>query len=193
VLKLCQDRRGEQVELTYVGNRAMVVYEPAAQRSGVRFLRPAEIGVARLRQLRLSHRPTTEAGDLVKMSILVNGEPVDALSIIVHRARAEARGRAMCEKLKELIPPHMFQIRSRRRSAARSSRAKPCAPAQGRHRQMLRRRHHPQAQAAGQAEGRQEEDAPVRQGRHPAGVRALRCRFYSPAARRWTLISFPPP
>ena len=51
-----------------------------------------------------------ETGDLVKMSILVNAEPVDALSIIVHRARAESRGRAMCEKLKELIPPHLFQI-----------------------------------------------------------------------------------
>jgi len=83
VLKLCQDRRGSQKELTYVGNRAMVKYE----------------------------LPLNEVVfDLVKMQILVNNEPVDALSMLVHRQRAEGRGRAMVEKMKELIPPHMFQI-----------------------------------------------------------------------------------
>ena len=109
VLKLCQDRRGIQVDLTYVGKRAHGDIRPAAQRGGVRLLRPAEIGLEGLRLLRLSpHR--LSAGDLVKMQILVNGEPVDALSMLVHRTRAEQRGRAMVEKLKELIPPHMFQI-----------------------------------------------------------------------------------
>ena len=110
VLKLCEDRRGRQVELTYAGNRAMVVYHAAAERSGVRFLRPAENRVSRGYASFDYHIEKYEEGDLVKMSILVNDEPVDALSMIVNRQRAEGRGRAMCEKLKDLIPRHMFKI-----------------------------------------------------------------------------------
>jgi GTP-binding protein LepA len=109
VLKLCQDRRGEQVELNYVGSRAMVIYELPLNEVVFDFydrLKSVSKGYASFDYHLTDYRPA----DLVKMSILVNGEPVDALSMLVHRARAEARGRAMCEKLKELIPPHMFQI-----------------------------------------------------------------------------------
>ena len=109
VLKLCQDRRGRQKNLTYVGTRAMLVYELPLNEVVFDFydrLKSISRGYASFDY----HIKGYEAGDLVKMSILVNAEPVDALSIIVHRARAESRGRAMCEKLKELIPPHLFQI-----------------------------------------------------------------------------------
>ncbi|WP_334146205.1 translation elongation factor 4 [Hyphomicrobium sp.] len=109
VLKLCQDRRGRQNQLTYVGNRAMLIYELPLNEVVFDFydrLKSVSRGYASFDY----HIKGYEEGDLVKLTILVNGEPVDALSIIVHRTRAESRGRSMCEKLKELIPPHMFQI-----------------------------------------------------------------------------------
>jgi GTP-binding protein LepA len=109
VLKLCQDRRGRQKNLTYAGSRAMLVYELPLNEVVFDFydrLKSVSRGYASFDY----HLTGYEEGDLVKMSILVNGEPVDALSIIVHRSRAEQRGRVMCEKLKELIPPHLFQI-----------------------------------------------------------------------------------
>ena len=109
VLKLCQDRRGRQKQLTYAGSRAMVVYELPLNEVVFDFydrLKSVSRGYASFDY----HIKDYEEGDLVKLSILVNAEPVDALSIIVHRGRAESRGRAMCEKLKELIPPHLFQI-----------------------------------------------------------------------------------
>jgi GTP-binding protein LepA len=109
VLKLCQDRRGEQIDLTYVGNRAMVKYALPLNEVVFDFydrLKSVSRGYASFDYHLTDYRPA----DLVKMSILVNGEPVDALSMLVHRTRAEGRGRAMVEKLKELIPPHMFQI-----------------------------------------------------------------------------------
>ena len=109
VLKLCQDRRGRQKELTYVGTRAMLIYELPLNEVVFDFydrLKSVSRGYASF-DYRIKGY---EEGDLVKLAILVNGEPVDALSIIVHRARADARGRAMCEKLKDLIPPHLFQI-----------------------------------------------------------------------------------
>ena len=109
VLKLCQDRRGEQVDLNYVGSRAMVIYDLPLNEVVFDFydrLKSVSKGYASFDYHLTNYRPA----DLVKMTILVNGEPVDALSMLVHRARAESRGRAMCEKLKELIPPHMFQI-----------------------------------------------------------------------------------
>ena len=109
VLKLCQDRRGRQKTLTYVGTRAMLVYELPLNEVVFDFydrLKSVSRGYASFDY----HIQGYEEGDLVKLSILVNSEPVDALSIIVHRHRAESRGRSMCEKLKELIPPHLFQI-----------------------------------------------------------------------------------
>ena len=109
VLKLCQDRRGRQKNLTYVGSRAMLVYELPLNEVVFDFydrLKSVSRGYASFDY----HIKGYEEGDLVKLSILVNSEPVDALSIVVHRARAEMRGRAMCEKLKELIRPHLFQI-----------------------------------------------------------------------------------
>mgnify|MGYP000915996659 CR=1 FL=1 len=109
VLKLCQDRRGVQVDLSYVGSRALVKYELPLNEVVFDFydrLKSVSKGYASFDYHLTDYRPA----DLVKMQILVNGEPVDALSMLVHRTRAENRGRAMVEKLKELIPPHMFQI-----------------------------------------------------------------------------------
>ncbi|MGM0585500.1 MAG: translation elongation factor 4 [Pseudomonadota bacterium] len=109
VLKLCEDRRGEQRDLTYAGSRAMVVYDLPLNEVVFDFydrLKSVTRGYASFDYEIVGYRPD----NLVKMSILVNDEPVDALSTIVHRDRAEARGRAMCEKLKELIPPHMFKV-----------------------------------------------------------------------------------
>jgi len=109
VLKLCQDRRGVQVELTYVGNRAMVKYDLPLNEVVFDFydrLKSVSKGYASFDYALTDFKPA----ELVKMQILVNGDPVDALAMLVHRTRAESRGRAMVEKLKELIPPHMFQV-----------------------------------------------------------------------------------
>src|SRR3954471_856141 len=109
ILKLCQDRRGSQKELSYVGNRAMVKYDLPLNEVVFDFydrLKSVSKGYASFDY----HLTDYREGDLVKMQILVNAEPVDALSMLVHRARAESRGRAMVEKLKDLIPQHMFQI-----------------------------------------------------------------------------------
>jgi len=109
ILKLCQDRRGIQVNLTYVGNRAMVEYELPLNEVVFDFydrLKSMSKGYASFDYTLADYR----AGDLVKLSILVNSEPVDALSMLVHRHAAESRGRGMCEKLKDLIPPHLFVI-----------------------------------------------------------------------------------
>ena len=109
ILKLCQDRRGIQVDLNYVGKRAMVTYDLPLNEVVFDFydrLKSISKGYASF-----DYNITgVRAGDLVKMSILVNAEPVDALAMLVHRDRAEMRGRVMVEKLKDLIPQHMFQI-----------------------------------------------------------------------------------
>lgn len=109
VLKLCQDRRGIQMDLTYAGSRAMVVYDLPLSEVVFDFydrLKSVTKGYASFDYQLAEYREDF----LVKMSILVNDEPVDALSIMVHRDRAEGRGRAMVEKLKDLIPRHMFKI-----------------------------------------------------------------------------------
>ncbi|RFP85574.1 elongation factor 4 [Rhodobacteraceae bacterium 63075] len=109
VLKLCQDRRGIQEELTYAGSRAMVVYDLPLNEVVFDFydrLKSVTKGYASFDYQMTGYRED----NLVKMSILVNDEPVDALSTMVHRDRAEMRGRAMVEKLKDLIPRHMFKI-----------------------------------------------------------------------------------
>src|SRR5215213_2071877 len=109
VIKLCQDRRGSQRELSYVGSRALVIYDLPLNEVVFDFydrLKSISKGYASFDYAIEGYRD----GDLVKMSILVNAEPVDALGMLVHRERAEMRGRSMVEKMKELIPPHMFQI-----------------------------------------------------------------------------------
>ena len=109
VLKLCQDRRGIQEDLTYAGSRAMVVYDLPLNEVVFDFydrLKSVTKGYASFDYQMTGYR----TDNLVKMQILVNEEPVDALSVMVHRDRSEGRGRAMCEKLKDLIPRHMFKI-----------------------------------------------------------------------------------
>jgi len=109
VLKLCQDRRGIQMDLTYAGSRALVVYDLPLNEVVFDFydrLKSVTKGYASFDYQLEGYRED----NLVKMQVLVNEEPVDALSMMVHRDRAEQRGRAMCEKLKDLIPRHMFKI-----------------------------------------------------------------------------------
>ncbi|WP_375624915.1 MULTISPECIES: translation elongation factor 4 [unclassified Bartonella] len=109
ILELCQERRGIQVGLSYVGTRAMVTYDLPLNEVVFDFydrLKSISKGYASFDYQMADYAE----GDLVKMSILVNGESIDALSMLVHRTIAEKRGRSMCEKLKDLIPQHMFQI-----------------------------------------------------------------------------------
>jgi GTP-binding protein LepA len=109
ILKLCQDRRGIQKNLTYVAGRAQLTYELPLNEVVFDFydrLKSISRGYASFDYHQIGYRE----GDLVKMSILVNNEAVDALSMIVHRGTAEARGRGMCERLKDLIPRHLFKI-----------------------------------------------------------------------------------
>ena len=109
VLKLCEDRRGVQQELTYAGSRAMLVYRLPLNEVVFDFydrLKSTSRGYASFDY----HLDGYEDGDLVKLSILVNAEPVDALSMVVHRSQSENRGRAICIKLKDLIPRHLFKI-----------------------------------------------------------------------------------
>ena len=109
ILKLCEDRRGIQQELTYVGSRAMLVYRLPLNEVVFDFydrLKSVSRGYASFDYQLDSY----EEGDLVKLSILVNAEPVDALGMIVHRTQSEFRGRALCDRLKELIPRQLFKI-----------------------------------------------------------------------------------
>ncbi len=109
ILKLCEDRRGIQQELTYAGGRAMLVYKLPLNEVVFDFydrLKSVSRGYASFDYQVTGY----EEGDLVKLGILVNAEPVDALSMIVHRSQAEFRGRAICSRLKDLIPRQLFKI-----------------------------------------------------------------------------------
>jgi len=109
VLKLCNDRRGEQIDLTYVGNRAMVIYQLPLNEIVFDFydrLKSLSRGYASFDYEVADYRES----DLVKVTILVNGDLVDALSFMAHRSQAENRGRQICERLKDLIPRHLFKI-----------------------------------------------------------------------------------
>ena len=169
ILKLCQERRGIQVDLSYVGNRAMVQYDLPLNEVVFDFydrLKSVSKGYASFDYHLTDYRP----GDLVKMQILVNGEPVDALSVLVHRSQRRAARPGDVREAEGADPaahvPDPDPGGDRRPD--HRPRDHPGA-AQGRARQVLWRRRDPQAQASGEAEGRQEADAPVRQGRHPAG------------------------
>src|SRR5689334_4123912 len=109
ILKLCESRRGVQIDLTYAGSRAMLQYRLPLNEVVFDFydrLKSVSRGYASFDY----HLDGYEEGDLVKLNIMVNGDPVDALSCIVHKSQAEARGRTLCEKLKDLIPRQLFKI-----------------------------------------------------------------------------------
>ncbi len=109
VLTLCNDRRGQQADLTYVGNRAMAVYRLPLNEVVFDFydrLKSVSRGYASFDY----HMDGYAESELVRISILVNADPVDALSFVAHRSAAEARGRSICAKLKELIPKQLFKI-----------------------------------------------------------------------------------
>ncbi|MDP5370027.1 MAG: elongation factor 4, partial [Pseudomonadota bacterium] len=109
ILTLCTERRGEQIDLTYVGNRAMAIYKLPLNEVVFDFydrLKSVSRGYASFDYQVDEYRE----GDLVKVNILVNAEPVDALSMILHRSQAEARGRMLCVRLKDLIPKQLFKI-----------------------------------------------------------------------------------
>ena len=160
--------RHAQIDLTYAGNRAMLVYRLPLNEVVFDFydrLKSVSRGYASFDYQMDGY----ETVDLVVMNILVNHEAVDALGTIVHRSQADFRGRALVARLKDLIPPQLFQIAIQAALGRPHHRARDGeGHAQGRAREVLRRRHQPQAQAPGYAEGRQEAHAPVRQGRDPA-------------------------
>ena len=109
ILQLCTDRRGEQLDLTYVGGRAMATYRLPLNEVVFDFydrLKSVSRGYASFDYELETYRP----GELVKVDILINGDPVDALSMIVHRTQAESRGRALCTRLKDLIPRQLFKV-----------------------------------------------------------------------------------
>ena len=170
VLKLCQDRRGEQKELTYVGNRAMVKYDLPLNEVVFDFydrLKSVSRGYASFDYHLTDYKPA----DLVKLQMLVNGEPVDALAMLVHRTRAGKRKRAPWggEIERTHSAAHVPGADPGRRYRCKDYRPRDRAVLfqKGRDRKVLRRRRHPQAQASGEAKRGQKAHAPVRQGRHP--------------------------
>ena len=170
ILQLCQDKRGVQKTLEYLASdRVLITYELPFNEVVLDFydkLKTISRGYASLDYHVTGYWPSP----LVKLDILVNGDPVDALSIIVHRDMAYERGRALASKMRELIPRQMFEVAIQAAIGGRIiARESVKAHAQERARQVLRRRHLAQAQAAREAEGRQEAHEAGRQGRDPAG------------------------
>ena len=168
VLQLCNDRRGEQVDLTYVGNRAMAVYRLPLNEVVFDFydrLKSVSRGYASFDYQMDGYAE----GDLVRISILVNGEAVDALSFIAHRNAGRGARAGDLRQAEGSDPAAAVQDRGAGGDRRPGDRARDDRRAvEGRDREVLRRRHHAQAQAAGEAEGGQEADAPVRQGGNPA-------------------------
>ena len=170
ILKLCQDKRGIQKGIHYITpTRVMIQYELPLAEILLDFydkLKSASRGYASLDYELTGHW----VSPLVKLDVLVNGDPVDALSLIVHRDTAYPRGKALVEKMRKLIPRQMFEVAIQAAIGSRVIARETVKPAaQERHRQVLRRRHHAQAQAPREAEGRQEADEAGRHRGHPAG------------------------
>ena len=170
ILQLCQDKRGVQKALEYLASdRVLITYELPFAEVVLDFydrLKTMSRGYASLDY----HVTGFWESPLVKMDILVNGEPVDALSLIVHRETAYERGKVLVSKMRELIPRQMFDVAIQAAIGQRIiARESVKALRKNVHRQVLRRRHQPQAQAAGEAEGRQEAHEAGRAGRDPAG------------------------
>ena len=154
ILKLCEDRRGIQQELTYAGGRAMLVYKLPLNEVVFDFydrLKSVSRGYASFDYQVTGY----EEGDLVKLGILVNAEPVDALSMIVHRSQAEFRGRAICSRLKDLIPRQLFKIPLQAAIGGKIIARETISAMRKDVIKMLRWRRKLQAQASGKAEGRQ--------------------------------------
>ncbi len=170
ILKLVEDKRGRQQNFEYVSEtRVMLTYELPLNEIVLDFydrLKSVSRGYASLDY----HLAGTWVSPMVKMDILIGGDPVDALSVIVHKDAAYERGRLLVSKMRELIPRQMFEVAIQAAIGAKViARETVTAIPQECDRQVLRRRHQPQAQAAGEAERGQEADEAHRQGGHPAG------------------------
>ena len=169
-MELSTNRRGEFMTMEYLDpTRVVLDFDMPLAEIIIDYydqLKSRTQGYASMDYEELGYRPA----DLVKLDILVNGEPVDALSLIVHRDRAQSTGRAAAERLKQLIPRQMFEMPIQAAIGCKIiAREIDARDAEERPRQVLRRRHHSQAQAAGEAEGRQEAHEASRQGGDPAG------------------------
>ena len=169
VITLCTEKRGAQKNMQYLGRQVMLTYELPLTEVVMDFfdkLKSVSRGYASLDYEFKEFR----AGDVVKLDILINGERVDALSVMVHRSIAQYRGREVAAKMRELIPRQMFDVAVQAAIGAQIiARENDQGAAQERARQVLRRRHHAQEEAAREAEGGQEADEAGRQRRDPAG------------------------